>query len=109
MDTTTMPSRIQNRTDAARLWLFLLNRGISFHWEDDPSDWVEIDSGRRCLTKREAAAVRRGFAEVTRLDDERCYSDACKALRYTLVNGLEALSRLEPKQLIALRQVTLAW
>lgn len=41
MNAMRRPETIRSRTDAVQLCKHLLARGISFHWEDDPQDWVD--------------------------------------------------------------------
>lgn len=77
------PDSITCRRDATRLWLHLLDRGIPFRLEQDPSEWG--------LADREVATLRRLIAEVDRLGAEAfdCYADA------------EALQSLDVFKLIA--------
>lgn len=83
---TMCPTVVAGRSDAVKLWKYLLSRGINFHWEDDPASWVD-ESGKPTLTKREAATIRRLFREAIKLDDERCFDDAISLLKLSIVLG----------------------
>jgi hypothetical protein len=85
----TIPNRISNRTDARRLWLWLLSRGISFHWEDDPRDW-----GPNVLSDHRARHVERLFVQVEALNDTAVYDDAVALLRFALTEGPRAINSL---------------
>lgn len=90
---TKAPEVIRNRGDAVQLWKHLLARGISFHWEDDPGDWVD-HAGRQLLATREVRTVRRLFAEVELLDDPGCFDDALSLHKLALLAGSENVSRV---------------
>ncbi|MFO0599812.1 MAG: hypothetical protein U0228_31175 [Myxococcaceae bacterium] len=100
-----LPTTITSRTDAVQLWLHLLERGISFHWEDDPAYWVNI-SGARCLTDDEVRQVSRAFAQVEALDDPHRYDDAPELLRFALELGAETVvNAATPHDLSALERM----
>ena len=90
---TKCPEVISTRRDAVQLWKHLLARGISFHWEDDPGEWVDR-SGRQLLPTREVRTVRRLFAEVDLLDDPGCFDDALSLLKLATLAGSENVSRV---------------
>lgn len=90
---TKAPEVIRDRGDAVQLWKHLLSRGISFHWDDDPGDWVDR-SGRQLLATREVRTVRRLFAEVDLLDDPRCFDDARSLQKLAVLAGTESVSRV---------------
>ncbi|MFT3712678.1 MAG: hypothetical protein QM817_33935 [Archangium sp.] len=52
-----LPKRIQTRRDAFQLWCHLLELGIGFHWDDDPTDWLHRDTREQLLTNEVAAAI----------------------------------------------------
>jgi hypothetical protein len=83
------PDRITSRRDASALWLHLLERGLCFHWEEDPAEWG--------LAEREVAKLRRLFGEVDRLGAETfaCYADA-DALRQLALLGALPRPLVEP-------------
>ncbi|PZR08089.1 MAG: hypothetical protein DI536_26000 [Archangium gephyra] len=87
---TTCPAAIRTRADAVQLWKHLLARGISFHWEDAPAEWVD-HSGKRVLSRTEAMTIERLFNEVIGLHDDRCYTDAIRLLKRATVHGLESI------------------
>ena len=87
---TTCPASIRTRADAVQLWKHLLTRGISFHWEDAPADWTD-EFGKRALTGTEATNIRRLFAQVVELKDDRCYTDAIRLLKRATVHGIESI------------------
>ncbi len=93
MNSTKRPEVIRNRSDAVQLWKHLLARGIAFHWEDDPGDWVDRN-GRQVLPTREVRTVRRLFAEVDLLDDPACYDDAASLLKLASLAGTENVTRV---------------
>ena len=91
---TRRPEVIRNRGDAVQLWKHLLGRGISFHWKDDPSDWVCPRTGEPLLSDPEVPTVRRLFAEVERLADPGCYEDANSLRKLAALAGTENVSRV---------------
>ena len=95
-NTTKRPEVIRNRGDAVQLWKHLLTRGISFHWEDDPGDWV-TDDGRPMLSSREVPTVRRLFAEVDQLEDPGCYEDARSLLKLATLASTEHVGRVSER------------
>lgn len=92
--TTKRPEVIRNRSDAVQLWKHLLSRDISFHWEDDPGDWVNTTTGQQLLPTREVRTIRRLLAEVDLLDDPGCYDDAISLLKLATLAGSENVSRV---------------
>lgn len=90
---TKRPEEIRTRADAVELWKHLLGRGISFHWKDDPGDWIDR-AGRKVLEAREVRTIRRLFAEVDLLDDPGCYEDALSLLKLATLTGTETVSRV---------------
>lgn len=91
---TNAPTRIESRSDAVQLWKYLLEKGISFHWEDDPSEWVNVESGAPVLTTREAERVTQLMDAVAGLDDPGCYTDAVSLLRLALLCGVERVAEV---------------
>lgn len=89
---TNRPERITCREDAVHLWKHLLARGISFHWEDDPADWVDTTTGVASLSSADADDVRRLLDEVDELSDERCFRDAQSLLRVALLLGPQVVA-----------------
>ncbi len=69
--------------------MHLLERGIFFHWEEDPAEWSDGD-GRQMLAEREIATMRRLFAEVDRLGAETfdCYADADSLRQLAMLGAL---------------------
>jgi hypothetical protein len=90
------PEVIRNRSDAIELWKHLLARGITFHWDDDPGDWVD-DRGRQVLPTREVRTMRRLFAEVDLLDDPGCYDDALSLLKLASLAGVDNVFRVHDR------------
>lgn len=90
---TKRPEAIRSRADAVELWKHLLGRGISFHWEDDPGDWVDRE-GRKTLSAGEVKGIRKLFTQVARLKDPRCYDDALSLFKLAVLTGIENVSRV---------------
>ena len=91
---TRRPEVIRSRSDAVQLWKYLLGRGISFHRDDDPSEWAQ-------LSVREVPTVRRLIAEVDLLDDPGCYEDAVSLAKLASLAGTESVSRVPARHALA--------
>ena len=91
---TKRPEVIRNRSDAVQLWKHLLGRGISFHWSEDPGEWIDATTGHHSLSEREVPTVRRLFAEVDLLEDPTVYDDARSLRKLAALAGTENVSRV---------------
>lgn len=92
---TPRPDAVHDRRDAFQLWLHLIDRGVQFHEEADPAEWLDA-SGRQALTMKEIATFRRLVAEVDRLGAVTfdCYADA-QRLRDLVTLGVNTDVELE--------------
>ena len=90
------PLQIASRRDALQLWLHLIELRISYHWEDDASDWVNIKSGKRTLTREAAAAVNALFDQVNALNNSVIFSDGARIGKIATTLGSEMIELVDP-------------
>lgn len=78
-----LPSSVSSRQERRLLFLWLLERGVSFHPDTPAADYVHLSDGSRCFDDETCRTLDRLMDEAVQLDDQ-AYDEGSRLLRQAM-------------------------